>query len=295
MSKKKTSQHTFKIFWNSTNICLYNGLEVKDPWNKQQPHYPILHRVLNFMKERGFRVGRDPRIEEHYKILSKSHWYGRKGDLEFKAERYPAGWKIEFFQNVNFENKAGGEYDFDKYDKMPYLIKLMFLNECRHITGFLTNLGVVNKSRPNYKLSEDRIKEHIVDYTIGIKFKDPSEFELGDYVCSSSKYSYNITDRDGKEIRNGQIKYIRDYNGRLKRGRVYHNINNMWWIVFNKFDYSNQACFNMFDPTPEDLRIRRLKKDVKPKEYLLKKEKIQEASSHELINELKRRGIKVAS
>ncbi|EHQ88252.1 hypothetical protein [Desulfosporosinus youngiae] len=287
---EKSGQHTFKIFQDSASINFYNGIKVADRWSKKQPHYPILNRVLNFMKDRGFQVGRDPRIEKHYKILTKDHWYGHKGDLEFKAERYPVGWKIEFFQNIVFENPHGGEHDFDKYEKMPYLIKLLFLNECRHIAELLVNLGYENQSKPVYKLSEDRIKEHIVTCTIGVKFKDPSEFNLGDYVCSSSKYSYNITDRDGKVIQNGQIKYIRYFDGRLRRGRVYHNINNMWWIVFNKFDYSNWACFELFDPTPEDYKARRLKKDRKPKAYLDRKEKLQEASTRELINELKRRG-----
>jgi len=282
---EKPDQHTFKIFRDSASINFYNGIKVTDSWSKRQPHFPILHRVLNFMADRGFKVSRDPRIEKHYKILTKDHWYGRKGDLEFKAERYPVGWKIEFFQNIVFENKSGGEYDFGKFEKMPYLIKLLFLNECRHIAKFLINLEASDQTRPNYKLAEDCIKEHIVKYTIGVKFKDPSEFNLGDYVCSSSKYSSNITDRDGKVIQNGQIKYIRYYDGRLRRGRVYHHINNMWWIIFDKFGYSNYASFELFDPKPEDFRVRRIKK-----EYLDRKKKLQEASTTELINELKRRG-----
>lgn len=284
MNEEK-SNYPFHIYQDSASISLHN-----EDRGDRDSHYPILHRLLNFMEGRGFDVGRDPDIEKNYKILTKDHWYGRKGDLEFKCHRYPAGWKIEFFQNVVFKNKCGGFYDFNKYEKMPYMVKLLFLNECRHIAKFLINQGVDNRSRPHYKRAEDRIKEHIVTRQFDVKFKSPSEFNLGDHVCSSAGYANNRTDRDGKEIQNGQIKYIRHYDGRLRRGRVYHNINNMWWIVFDEFDYSNEACFYMFDPTPEDFKARRLKKDVKPKEYLLKKEKLKEASSRELINELKRRG-----
>jgi len=285
VKKEMKLDYPFQISRDSLSISLSN----RDREDREG-HYPILHRLLNFMKGRGFDVGRDPRIEKDYKCLTKDHWYGLKGDLEFKAHRYPAGWKIEFYQNIVIENKAGGYYDFHKYEKMPYLIKLLFLNECRHIARFLINFGVDDHSRPHYKLAEDCIKEHIVTRQFDVKFKSPSEFNLGDHVCSSFGYSGNRTDRDGKEIQNGQIKYIRYYDGRLRRGRVYHNINNMWWIIFNEFDYSNEACFYMFDPTPEDFKVRRLKKDVKPKEYLLKKEKLKEASTCELINELKRRG-----
>ena len=277
--------YSFQISQDSALISLSN----RDREDREG-HYPILHQLLNFMKIRGFGVSRDPDIEKNFKILTKDHWYGRKVDLEFKAHRYPAGWKIEFFQNIVAENKAGGFYDFRKYEKMPYMVKLVFRNECRHIAKFLIDSGMDDHSRPHYKLAEDRIKEHIVTCQFNVKFKSPSEFNLGDHVCSSARYAGNRTDRDGKEIQNGQIKYIRYYDGRLRRGKAYHNINNMWWIVFNEFDYSNEACFYMFDPTPEDFKIRRLKKDVKPKEYLLKKEKLKEASSRELINELKRRG-----
>lgn len=82
---------------------------------------------MNFLQECGFKVTKDPRIEANYKCLSKDHRYGKKGSLEFKAERYPAGFKINFFQNVEFKNPNGGEYDFDKLEKMPYLVKLSMM------------------------------------------------------------------------------------------------------------------------------------------------------------------------
>jgi hypothetical protein len=241
------------------------------------------------MQDRGFQVGRDPRYVQDYKIISKHHWYGRKGDLEFKAERYPAGWKIEFFQNVNFKNRAGGYYDFDKYKMMPYMVKLVFRNEIRHIKGFLNGLGCVDESNPVYKLASDRVKADYVDSWHHFQ-KSMDEFELRDLNGQTSEMTSNRQDRDKKTIYNGQLKYFRDWGGRLARGVVYHNINNMWWVITNKFELRNQADFDLFDPTPEDFKARRIKKDVKPKEYLERKEKLQAASTRELINELKRRG-----
>jgi len=290
---EKSNKHTFKIFKEYASINLYNGCEVKDRWSKRQPHYQILHRILNFMEVRGFKVGRDPHYEEHYKIISKNHWYGRKGDLEFKAERYPVGWKIDFFQNIVFENKAGGYYDFDKYEKMPYMIKLIFQNEARHIKEFLEGLGCVDISNEEYKLASDKIKFSYID-SCHYPQKSMDEFELSDLNGQTDNYSYNREDRDKKIIYNGEIKYFRDWNGRLSRGIVYRNLNNMWWVITNKYERRNVADFELFDPTPEDFKVRRLKKVRKPKEYLERKEKLGEASPRELINELKRRGIKVS-
>lgn len=288
-----TADYSFKICQGFASINLYNNDKVKDRWNKRQPHYPILHRLLNFMQDRGFRVGRDPRIEQHYKILTKDHWYGRKGDLEFKAERYPAGWKIEFFQNIVFENKAGGYYDFDKYKKMPYLIKLLFRNEVRHIKQFLIQFGYQDVSDPIYKLASDRIKAKYVE-SWHYPQKSMDEFQLEDLNGQTDPYSYNHLDRDKKIIYNGQVKYFRDWNGRLVRGIVYHNINNMWWVILNDYKYTNKADFELFDPTEADFKARRVKEDRKPKKYLDRKEKLQEVSPRELINELKRRGFKIA-
>jgi len=278
----------FNISQDLARICLYHRRE--DP---KESHYPILHRVLNFMKERGFDVGRDPDIEKHYKILSKDRWYGRKGDLEFKSKRYPAGWKIAFFQNVVIENSFGGYYDFHKYEKMPYMIKLLFRNEVSHIKQFLKSLGCVDATDKQYKLATDKLK---FDYVESCHYpqKSMEEFELSDLNGQTSEYSYNRQDRDGKVIHNGELKYFRNWDGRLSRGIVYRNLNNMWWVITNKYELRNIADFKLFDPTEQDFRIRRLKKDVKPKEYLLRKEKLKEASTRELINELKRRRFRIS-
>ncbi|MBN3406370.1 hypothetical protein CF088_13975 [Clostridium botulinum] len=245
-------------FVNETN-------ERHDRWEDRHnwSHYPILHRVLNFMEDRGFEVGRDPRIEKHYKCLNKDHWYGKKDNLEFKAERYPRGFSIKFFQNINFENKSGGEYDFYKFDKAPYLIKLMWINETYKIGKFIKKIvpDVVENSKKIYKLSEDKIKNHFVESWHHTQ--NDMNFNLSDLDGITCEETYNNKDRDGKTIYNGEIKYFRDYKGRLNRGKVYHNINNMWWIILNDTDYTNEACFSLFDATEEDFKHRRIQKSRK--------------------------------
>jgi hypothetical protein len=225
-------------------------------------HYSVLHRILNFMKSRGFEIGRDPRIEQQFKCLTKDHWYGRKGDLEFKAERYPRGFKIEFFQNIVFVNPCGGYYDFDKFEKMPYLIRLSMINTLNHIEKFMNSLGITKthgKSANDFKLAEDKIKFHYVDSC----HHEQKDMNFYLYEVKHNQPDYNCTDRDKKRIENGQVKYYRDRNGRLKRGVVFHNINNMWWVKLNKLDYSNEACFNLFDPTPGDFAKRRAKRNTR--------------------------------
>lgn len=266
MSSSVKSKFSFSVLKDQAYISFVNDRndENRDMFDKNWSHYPILYRLLNFMESRGFEVGRDPRIQEHYKSINKDYWYGRKGDLEFKAHRYPRGFELEFFQNINYKNKNGGCYDFDKFEKMPYIIKLMFINETNKIANFLEGLGVENNSKPDYRLAEDKIKQDFVE-----SWHHPQKdmnFNLSDLDGTTVEQSYNNTDRDKKTVFNGQIKYFRDrFDGRLRRGKVYHNINNMWWVILNKDKYTNIASFELFDATESDFKARRVVRDARPR------------------------------
>jgi len=285
--------YTFRIFKADTGFNFYNNTgEKQDRFGSKWSHYAILHRLLNFMRSRGWSIKNDESVGE---CIRKGYWIGRKGDLEFCSHRYPIGFKIDFFQNIIYKNPNGGRYDFDRFDKMPYLIKLLFQNEVRHMKLFLESLGCVDTSKQIYKKAEDEIKQRFVECCHHPQ-KTMDEFELSDLDGQTCKYSYNNTDRDKKTIYNGQIKYFRDRRtGRLMRGIVYHNINNMWWVILNHSQYTNIADFELFDPSEVDFKNRRLRPDRKPKEYLEKVAKIKEASNKELLNELKRRGMKVSA
>lgn len=223
-------------------------------------HYDIFNKVIEFMKSIGFEAGLDEEVAERYQTISKDYFKGRKGYLEFKAHRYPTGFKIEFYQNVNTDR---GEYEIYKFDKMPYLIKMMFINESKKICRFMEELGYADESKPEYKLAEDCIKDFYVEewHHKGIENMD---FKLSDLDGPSGEPSYNTTDRDGKEILNGQIKYYRASDGRLRRVKVYHNINNMWWCILSDTEYTNVAAFRLFDATEEDFKNRRVVKDRRP-------------------------------
>ncbi|APC41554.1 hypothetical protein [Clostridium estertheticum] len=258
------STSSFTIYKDSVSINFNNkSEEKKDMLADDWAHYKIHNKVLNFMKKRGFKVSKDPRIEKDYKCLSKDHRAGQKGELRFKTHRYPAGFAIEFYQEINVKNNNGGFYDFDKFKMMPYLIKLLFINESNKIAEFLEKLGVENKEKHEYKLAEDKIKHDWVS-SCHYPQKDMN-FKLSDLDGTTCDASYNNTDRDKKIIYNGQIKYFRHWDGRLMRGKVYRNLNNMWWVITNDTEIRNEADFNLFDPTEEDFKIRRIKRGINPK------------------------------
>jgi hypothetical protein len=217
---------TFVANSDSSTIAIRNG--------KQD----TLNKIFKLLKSRGFIVQTDQQILEEYPILADTHWEGSKGDLLFKAHIYPAGFELEFYQEIVTKNRNGGFYDFDKFEKMPYLIRCEFIITRKYVTHLLETEGYINKTEPTFKYAIDKVMNRIKSCW---HYKEGKE--LPDYKLPS----YNSRDRDDKQIYNGQVKYFRDYKGRLKRGTVYHNINNMWWVVLNKYDYTNVASFQLFD------------------------------------------------
>lgn len=281
----------YSINKNLFGLSFINDTEEKHDWGDRDKwsHYAFLDKLIGFMRKRGFKIKHDTKVD---KLIRKDYWYGRKGDLEFVMHRYPRGFSFEFFQNIVFKNSNGGRYDFDKFEKAPYLIKLLWVNETKKMGEFLESLGIKNDTDIEYKLAEDIIKKYFVD-----SWHHPQknmDFNLKDLDGTTCEGSYNNTDRDKRTIYNGQTKYFRDYNGRLMRGNVYHNINNMWWVVVNNTTRRNMADFELFDLTEEDFKVRRKVKDIKPKEYIDKLENIRKISNKELLRELKKRGLKVS-
>lgn len=256
-----------------------------EKYGSEHPHYKLFDEVMHFLGQIGFYVGKNKEVDKHYKILSKDHRQGRYADLEFKANRYPSGFEIKFYQNVVHENIHGGYYDFDKVAKMPYLIKKQFLLTIKKLSGFLISQGIENKTEPIYKTAEDKIKAEYVR-----SWHHPQNdmiFNLSDLDGTNNKGLYCI-DRDGKEIHNGDIKYSRDWNGYLIKGRVYQDINTNWIMILNKSDITYISCHNLFDLSKNDSRCR-VKRAIVPTEYLSKRECLSRATNKELLRELRRR------
>ena len=94
-------------------------------WRRNQKfvHDAYFWKILNMLKDEGFDVHHDESVS---KIIRRNYIEGIRRDLKFKAQRFPAGFEIVFYQDIVHENPHGGFYDFDKRQKMPYLIGLQY-------------------------------------------------------------------------------------------------------------------------------------------------------------------------
>ena len=270
---------------------------------ESNPHWENFKDAMRFLGSIGFYVGEDKEIKRMYPALNDSRRAGRyavwqaapavgrlsrsdcTADLKFKAEWHQNVFRIHFYQDVQFENPNGGYYDFDKLEKMPYLIRKQYELTERKLTAYFEGKGF--RVCPRKKMM--RGKAFIVNDYIGSCHHPQKEwFRLEEVDGQTPEHEYNAKDRDGKILHNGETKYFRDWGGYLCRGVVYHNINNMWWVLPSDGDVMNKACFELFDLTDAEPR-RRVKEHRPPEEYAERKKWLSLCSTKELENELKRR------
>lgn len=235
-------------------------------------HHYLYCAALRAMRQKGAKVGKDPKIEKYYPILSQYHACGNWNGLEFKSEIHMGNFIFEFFQNVTpSENRNGGYYDFYKYSKFPYLIKIrlkLAINTLISAIEPLCDATITCVDLP--RKSEERV---LNGYQKSChKIKNISSLSEAQSTLDNYDLSHNNNDRDNKKIFCGDLKYFYGYDGYLHRGIVYHNLNNMWYVIENDITLSNVSSFNLFDRTNEPIR-RVLSSDDKLKKLKSERDK----------------------
>lgn len=278
------------VLIHDTKLTVKNPNEmVAYEWEKpvKGGFWDTFRATMDFLGSLGFYVGEDKEVKKHFPILNWKNKKGRYMNLEFKAEFHQACIELEFFQNVVYENPHGGQYDFEKRKKMPYLIGLQYEITLKKLEAFFEEKGFEIRYGNNIFKGEDFIVE---DYIRCWHHPQETKFKLSDIngLPDDNGQGSNGKNREGRQLLNGEIQYFRDYSGYLCRGKVYHNINNMWWVLQVDGTVANKASFELFDLQETDVR-KRLKVKMLPKEYAERKKQLSLCSTKEIENELKRR------
>lgn len=208
----------------------------------------VFKRIIQTLNRIGWTVG-----EQTHIFIGNNSRHCVKGDLQADLKICGRSIELEFFQSVNTPDRSDhdGRYQRDKEKHMSYLMRLEMERTRRRIRDYLCNVFA------GYTFSaSDRkcglggltnIEWINTDYASNRRFGPPT-IPAADYNSGSG---------DKKTIEHGAKVWTTDRKGRWYQGTAFVNINNMWWVAYGKYGYTNKACFDLFVDRPANLRAKR--------------------------------------
>jgi hypothetical protein len=217
--------------------------KAKVDWDRKFKH-DVFKRIIQTLNRIGWTVG-----EQTHIFVGNNSRHCVKGSLQADLKICGHSIELEFFQSVNTPDRAdhGGRYQSDKERLMPYLVSLEMERTRRRIRDYLCNVFT------GYVFQEP-------DRKCGLNGMTSVEWINADYV-SKRRFcpptippaDYNSGSGDKKTIVHGAKVWTTDRKGRWIQGTAFVNINNMWWVAYGKYGFTNKACFEIFVDRPEDV------------------------------------------
>jgi hypothetical protein len=230
-------------------------------WNEQkqlerQFKKDVFTRIVQTLRRLGWTVGPNTHI-----FTGPDNRYARKGNLRADLKMSGGTIELDMFQNVNAPERPdhGGRYEFNQEALMPYLIRIEMERTRRRIRDYLCGVFTGYEfdadkrsiyRKPLEQTAIERIHKH---YAESWHFKG----DWPAYLQKNGSMDYNRRSADGAQLEHGQRVWFFDRKGRIATGVAHYNINNMWWVVTGQYDYTNEACFELYAKCPENPRIKR--------------------------------------
>jgi len=186
-----------------------------------------------------------------------------KGDLKGWLDLSGRTIKFEMWQGINCPTRPdhGGRYESNKEACMPYVLRLEMERTRRRIRDYLcavfSGYEFDSEKRSIYRkplqfTAMERIHQH---------YAESSHFrgDMADYLKRNGYDrlpGYNAKSADVQVLEHGQRVWTTDHKGRWVEGTALYNINNMWWVVLGRYDYTNKACFDLRATPPENPRVK---------------------------------------
>lgn len=182
----------------------------------------------------------------------------RKGDLQGHISLSGRTIEFEMWQDVaNVENRNGGRYDFNKEQRMPYLLRLEMERTRRKIRDYLCNVFSGYTFEPPRDLNIGPGHGCVTAIAAALERRKHS----GHYVeeLGRARYSNDAEQSaDGLIIEDGMRVYAMDYRGRIVTGTALYSLGGNWTIVTGRYS----ALWNVWHKqiwvnSPGDLRRKR--------------------------------------
>jgi hypothetical protein len=240
--------NTIRQYRNTIDL---NFTHCGDNFTLDVPHYNKWVSIIRFLKKRGFKIGENKSFKEHFSTLSKFHKIGFKKDVALLMEINARSIKITFgnIQNL-WKGIAQSFWDNpndERYTKLTYLENIAVKLEVKKLMDYCQKFNLTTIIEDKDLSPEEFIIDKLNKNT-HIHGKVTCLEDIKNSITTDSyNWTHNSDDKNGKKIICGETKYFYDYtNNRLSCGVVWHNINNMWWVICGG-KLRNIACFNLFD------------------------------------------------
>ena len=273
-----TIQRTGVVSFGDANLSVWEdgiaaarrsgGHAAAEAWAREFKR-DVFARIVQQLRRIGWAVTMpeiDPHAVKHYggRVARESAERMRfctKGDLKADLEISGRTISLKFFQSVNCPSRPDheGRYEWDKESVMHYLLRLeMERTRSRirdYLCGVMDGYTFEDKKHSIYRKPLERTAMECIQahYDESIHFKGVG----WDKRKAESDMAYNLKSADGVMLDHGQRVWFFDRKGRINTGVAYYNINNMWWVVTGRYDYTNEACFELYTSLPENFRAKR--------------------------------------
>ncbi|MBF0305165.1 MAG: hypothetical protein HQL41_05905 [Alphaproteobacteria bacterium] len=198
----------------------------------------VFDPLCRHLRAHGWRVEQHPRIKRDCPILSKWHRYCRLGDLEAHLEMAGRTIKFDMYQNVaNVQNGQGGEYDFDRLDRMPTELRQRCLGSLFLLTRWLHTRHGYTLPEPNPRIGRGHMTA--TQYVTKKYHRPPPEGASG--YCRT---------KDGGLLKQGAPAWVLDRRtGRWLSCRTFYIANSSWCAVTGRYGVLTQfACDFAIEP-----------------------------------------------
>lgn len=228
-------------------------------WNEWEKLFrkQVFKRFIQQLNRLGWTVTEWDEAE-YYRCIAHDRRTCKKGDLQGKLRLSGRTIQFEMWQDVaNVSNPNGGRYDFDKEQRMPYLIHLEMQRTRNRLRNYLCNVFAgydFKDNSPNTKqpgpgslTATDWVHREIRSCWHYVE-------ELGHARIGMA---CNARSAEGETITHGARVYTLDSKGRIVTGTAYYNLNSSWYVVTGKYGVMCSQASEIYLHNPGCLRVKR--------------------------------------
>lgn len=238
------------------------GYAAEKTWERQFK-CEVFARIVQTLNRLGWSCAMppiDPHSVKHYggdvaRWAAERHRVCSKGDLKGELEISGRCIKLEMWQDITpSENRNGGRYDFNKEDRMPYVLRLEMERTRRRIRDYLCNVFAryaFNKPKPKLGFNGVTAMEYAAHDR-----RDSCHYVT---ALDRARISNSGEDKsaDGYQLENGTPVYAINYEGRVITGIAFYSLNGNWQIVAGRYGLTYVWHNQIYVKCPGNVRVKR--------------------------------------